>query len=582
MNKKISILTIALTGFFGLSALAEETNLGKESSDNTVTQGNINLLRNIEQPDTPIQSTIGASAKPLSTQDSGLNSKYKWNSSPMGSNMVYKVDCPNCGNGVGRNNKVLSNCPNGRITTKDGRTFCAGVDKRCYCATKDISNVDRDWNGEVGQNGECLCTVKTAKSNGYNIAKDFVGIFVNVDGSSKTTKGYVSFDDKNIQTHTDDPENIPEGFYRYYIVTKPSEYGYDKFNANDGNHPCEPTEGQQGGCWSPLYPIVNFSGFAGIKNGLLKAESDENARKNYFGTRTQYPDPQDANEANQYSNDKVPSGKAFAYRMGVKVAAVTEDNVPTGTIPNDAKTISKTNLSASSSNGKPVVLSVQRWEEQSGAKTPDGLVALSPDFNYTGLMPVKDDNENNNETSTKILDSDTDLSMVKTTSDDSILPCGMFTKTTFPVGSYFDSNKNSVQCSENYMRVQRNNSGEKLFTKFRVALPTNTGYEPNYTKDLNYRACAQCVGLTEGNCYMIVKSIIQQLPQGQKTLSNLISELRKETLQVNVSNGNVTNYGYYKGKFTCETCLGKLDTLLGGNTDTAQELRNMFVDEKNN
>ncbi len=518
MNKKISILTIILTGFLGTSVFAQTSgNVGKLTGDAS-SQGNINIQRNVEQRATKLSDgTVGASAKALTTE-TGLPSdeRSKWNSNVLGSHYHYQVK--------DSNGNLLENC--------------TGNGERC----NNILKYTTDENGYLST-GPGIQT----HTDDSNIPVGFYRYYIVLDDNIKAEYQKMR-----------DGEILP----------------------NDGKHPCEITEGKLGGCWSPIYPIVAFDGFKGISD-LKKFTDDNTKRKNYFGERTEYyktgPEhlqklvnidgegrvisagvskvllAKNQYSSDKYSKDKYPDNKEkLSYRMGVKVVGEkwTDDagkQVSTGSMHPNTSVLSTSVATGTNPNsvGGDAVLSVQRW-----SRDGDGL---KPDFNYAGLG-YGDSNANLNTY---------ELSDVKSIvqSQRSVLPCGMFEDSSKPTGV---SENPGVKCNDdNYIRISKDNNGNQLYTSYFVALPTSNGFETKYKENqkLNYRTCARCSSLNnEDNCKKLVLQLIEK--DNIRNLESLVAKMRSGFSNQKIANGNDTGYATYTGNLSCSNCLGKLDEIL--------------------
>ena len=102
MNKKISVLTIIFTGILSLNAFSKTetgTNIGKETSEVNVIQGDINALRNVALPNTDMSKSVGFSKNALSAP-STKNTIEGWGQTPTGQLFFYK-------------NGIFTNCTKG-------------------------------------------------------------------------------------------------------------------------------------------------------------------------------------------------------------------------------------------------------------------------------------------------------------------------------------------------------------------------------------------------------------------------------------------------------------------------------------
>ncbi|MCR5506988.1 MAG: hypothetical protein K6F04_04030 [bacterium] len=484
MTKKISILAIIFSGILSTVSYADDTNTGKDVSEKTVTQGDINNSANSVLPATNMTTAITASKNATGLKSTGntlLDSDLGWGTSVVGEDFQYK---------------------NGTIVSCDG------------------------------SNGKC--TARSGAGDNTNCPDKEIpaGFSCNAEGYLEPQASVVY----NLGTNGK--------FYRFWQTVNKEDYDdCSTIDSTSDKYPCECELGKMGGCWSPSYPIVAFEGF-NLEN-FKNLANDPNAAASYFGARTKIAYTESVDEENQYARDKKANGN-YAYRMRVKVKPETVSGVSTGNLHNNTE----------------AVLSVQSWTDKNGG--------LDPNFNYSSLP--KDGSKGLIDNSSKATYNLSDITDADKKGTGVVLPCGMFTETTKPTGVYTARN---VVCSDGLIRRTKDNSGNTLYTKYKVYLPTGANsYEETSSHDLNVRACASCETM-ENSCSAIISELIDR---GYNTLDSLLAQLRKPTLDIalytsptartnaastgRTSNDTTNSYATYKGTLTCSTCLGYLDKLL--------------------
>ena len=581
MNKKISILTIVFTGVMGFGALAAEgtpINLGKEMSESLTTQEFINRARNIELPGTDMKSAIGPSVS-ASTAGSTLDKDGSWNVSLMGEDLLYKAktdDDPNEKGNRGwirteKNNKYFLSC----ALPEDPKNLRKiGEAIRCL-----FTNLKGD--NEHCKHLNLPYGVRCNEAGFVEIPSDKMAIIINKDGEASSNKNGVA--------------NTDGLFYKYWITvntadymgcdTDPSTFKNKVSNAvTDGTvaqkYPCECQYGLLGGCWSPSYPIIAYSGFNRTKFNKRVTESKSASEfdklrdglkvmvANDFGERTQYFNRLNTANISEVMNTRknqyINNPEDPLYRMEVQVKPHIESGVDTGTIHN----------SSTGYNG--AILTVQKWSKV-------GNDGLDPNFNYEALDPTSSSADG--ATETKSLNKFDNLNLVSDVMDEynSILPCGMFTndKDIKPEGVY---DLSGTKCVNNtYIREERDYvTGDPLYTYYHVKLPVGTNKEGTVfetindadTHRFNVRACARCVNANSKDmCKKLVVDIIRS--DSDPTPEKVVRKIREKlgttganakgySIHTNSGKDNFSDeyvYATYTGTMTCETCLNYLDDL---------------------
>ncbi len=337
-----------------------------------------------------------------------------------------------------------------------------------------------------------------------------------------------------------------EGFKNYF-------YRFWNNNAKD----CESTG--QTSCWSPSYPLVCNSAFnfANFNNFYKDKDGAEKAR-HYFG----WKDKLSGTINNTYTTED-------DYKIHVFMAPIKKDGKSSDEDIN---------------SGIFTALSPTGW------KLDTTKNCLEPEFDYD-LVHTDTDNKDNTTTETLVVD-DNNSSLSepkKVKTGGQILPCGSFSDNSKYKGKgfkeiasdYCPNGYYSIGSSYNY-NYDRYIVHMPLSTKFinNNSLQDKNNYDlQNSSKEMRTRICGSCINNlnVKDICTEIIRGVLYEKcsKDGNKFKCNA-EQLDKVISRLKFDNpGNFTGMisgnkisGYTKVSLKCNICLYRLDTILGGGTDT--------------